>query len=52
MMAADRTPTRLAVDFGNERAEVELASGIVLVDLSERIEAGTLGLSCVGGSPR
>lgn len=28
--AADRTPTRLDVDYGNKRAEVELASGIVL----------------------
>lgn len=28
--AADRTPTRLAVDYGNKRAEAELASGLVL----------------------
>jgi hypothetical protein len=27
---ADRTPARLAVDYGNKRAEVELASGLVL----------------------
>jgi hypothetical protein len=28
--AVDRTPARLAVDYGNRRAEVELASGLVL----------------------
>jgi hypothetical protein len=28
--SADRTPARLAVDHSNKRAEVELASGLVL----------------------
>jgi hypothetical protein len=31
MSASDRIPTRLAVDYGNSQAEVELPSGLVLI---------------------